>query len=193
MIDGLDIRSFTIASLRRQISVVLQDSLLFASTVWDNIGYGVPDATHEKIEEAAKLANAHEFILLLPNGYDTVLGERGTTLSHGQRQRIAIARAAIRRSPILILDEPTTGLDERNEREVMDALQRVTIGTTTLLITHNLQMASRAHQIIFLEGGRVVEQGTHHELLRRESRYALLYKLQSNQADQERTSSANVA
>ena len=192
-VDGMDIRSFTTSSLRRQISVVLQDSLLFASTVWDNIGYGVPDATHEEIEEAAKLANAHEFILMLPKGYDTVLGERGATLSHGQRQRIAIARAAIRKAPILILDEPTTGLDERNEREVMNALQSVARGTTTLLITHNLQLASRSDQIIFLEGGRVVERGTHDALLRADGRYALLFKLQSNQQDQRDTSSVNVA
>jgi ATP-binding cassette, subfamily B, bacterial len=193
LIDGMDIRSLTIDSLRRQISVVLQDSLLFASTVWENIGYGVPDATHEQIEEAAKLANAHEFIVTLPQGYDTVLGERGTTLSHGQRQRIAIARAAIRKAPILILDEPTTGLDERNEREVMDALQRVSVGVTTLLITHNLPLAARSDQIILLEGGRVAERGTHETLLRAEGRYALLFKLQSKRRDLCNTSSVHVA
>jgi ATP-binding cassette, subfamily B, bacterial len=193
MIDGVDIRSFTIASLRSQISVVLQDSLLFASTVWDNISYGVPDAAHEEIVQAAKLANAHDFIQALPKGYETVLGERGATLSHGQRQRIAIARAAIRKAPILILDEPTTGLDERNEREVMDALQRVTVGVTTLLITHNLPLASRSDQIFFLEGGRVVEQGTHEALLRAGGHYALLFQLQSKRHHHKDASSANVA
>jgi ATP-binding cassette subfamily B protein len=189
----MDIRSFTIASLRRQISVVLQDSLLFASTVWDNISYGVPDATHEEIEQAARLANAHEFIQALPKGYETVLGERGATLSHGQRQRIAIARAAIRKAPILILDEPTTGLDERNEREVMEALQRVTVEVTTLLITHNLPLASQSDQIVFLEGGRVVEQGTHEALSRAGGHYAHLYKLQSKRQHQREASSVNVA
>jgi ATP-binding cassette subfamily B protein len=193
MIDGTDIRSFTTASLRRQISVVLQDSLLFASTVWENIGYGVADATHEEIELAAKLANAHDFIMKLPQGYETVIGERGTTLSHGQRQRIAIARAAIRRAPILILDEPTTGLDERNEREVMDALHRVSVGVTTLLITHNLPMAARSDQIVFLEGGRVVERGAHEALMRADGRYARLFKLQSKHRDHIGTSSVNVA
>jgi ATP-binding cassette, subfamily B, bacterial len=167
--------------------------LLFASTVWDNIGYGVPDATHEEIEQAARLANAHEFILALPNGYDTVLGERGATLSHGQRQRIAIARAAIRKAPILILDEPTTGLDERNEREVMNALERVAAGRTTLLISHNLQLVSRFDQIVYLEGGCVVERGSHDELMRADGRYAVMYKLQSNQLDHRDTSSVSVA
>ena len=193
LIDGMDVRSFTVASLRRQISVVLQDSLLFASTVWENIGYGVPDATRENIEAAAKLANAHEFIMMLPHGYDTVIGERGASLSHGQRQRIAIARAAIRSAPILILDEPTTGLDERNEREVMDALQRVTNGTTTLLITHDLQLASRSDQIIFLEGGRVAEHGTHEQLVQANGRYALLYKLQSTNPDRSDVTTTCVA
>jgi ATP-binding cassette subfamily B protein len=178
LIDGRDIRQYTLASLRSQMSVVLQDSILFAANVWENIGYGAHDATHEEIESAARLANAHEFITNLPDGYDTVLGERGATLSHGQRQRIAIARAAVRRSPILILDEPTAGLDEENEREVTEALIRLAFDRTTLLITHNLQLASRAHVIFYLEGGRLIECGAPADLMQSDGRYAALYRSQ---------------
>jgi len=128
---------------------------------------------------AARLANAHDFIQALPQGYDTILGERGVTLSHGQRQRIAIARAAIRKAPLLILDEPTTGLDEENERAVLDALERLAAGRSTLLITHDLQLASGADLILYLEKGRVLERGTHAELMRADGRYAALYRLQA--------------
>src|SRR2546422_6754040 len=139
-IDGRDLREYTLASLRTQISVVLQDSILFVGTIRDNIAQGAPGASPEAIEAAARLANAHGFIMAQPQGYDTVVGERGVTLSNGQRQRIAIARAAIRHAPILILDEPTTGLDGENERTVIEALERLTEGQTTLLITHNLEL-----------------------------------------------------
>src|SRR5437867_814516 len=135
LIDGRDLREYTLASLRTQISVVLQDSILFVGTIRDNIGQGAPGASHEAIEAAARLANAHGFIMAQPQGYDTVVGERGVTLSNGQRQRIAIARAAIRHAPLLILDEPTTGLDGENERAVLEALERLTEGRTTFLIT----------------------------------------------------------
>lgn len=180
MVDGHDIRHYTVESLRNQISVVLQDNILFAASLRENIAYGVPDATPEAIVDAAKLANAHEFILKLPEGYDTLVGERGVTLSGGQRQRIAIARAAIRQSPILILDEPTTGLDEENEQAVSEALTRLARGRTTFVIAHDLTFAARADLILYVEGGRLVESGSHAELLEAAGRYATLYRLQAN-------------
>jgi ATP-binding cassette subfamily B protein len=178
LIDDRDVREFTLESLRSQISAVLQDNLLFAVSVRENIAHGAPTATLEEIEAAARLANAHEFILELPQGYDTVLGERGVTVSQGQRQRIAIARAAIRKAPILILDEPMTGLDKKNEQAVVEALERLDYGCTTFLITHDLRHASRADLSLYLEAGRVVECGTHRELLHSNGRYASLYGLQ---------------
>jgi ATP-binding cassette, subfamily B, bacterial len=180
-IDGTNIRQYTLESLRTQISVVLQDSVLFAASVWDNITYGSSTATETDVIAAAKLANAHNFILNLPLGYDTVLGERGVTLSGGQRQRLSIARAAIRQAPILILDEPTTGLDKANEREVLDALERLAIGRTTFLIIHDLELAARADLILYLEQGRLIERGTHAELMQLDDRYAALYRLQATE------------
>ena len=191
LIDGRDLREYTLASLRTQISVVLQDSILFVGTIRDNIGQGAPGASPEAIEAAARLANAHGFIMAQPQGYDTVVGERGVTLSNGQRQRIAIARAAIRHAPILILDEPTTGLDGENERAVIEALERLTEGQTTLLITHNLELAARATLILYLEAGRVRERGTHAELLRAEGPYANLYRLRLTGAGPERYDAVN--
>jgi ATP-binding cassette subfamily B protein len=179
LIDGRDIQTYTLASLRAQISVVLQESVLFAATVRDNIAYGSPHATPEEIETAARLANAHDFIQALPQGYDTVLGERGATLSGGQRQRIAIARAAVRRAPVVILDEPATGLDGENEWEVKEALERLTEGCTTFLIAHDLVTAQHADMILYIEGGRILERGTHAELMRLRGRYAAMYTLQS--------------
>lgn len=178
-IDGQDIRRWTLASLRSQISVVLQDSVLFAANVYDNIALGSLGVSPEQIEAAARLASAHDFVSALPNGYETMLGERGVNLSHGQRQRIAIARAAVRDAPLLLLDEPTTGLDEENERLVRDALQRLAKGRTTLLVTHDLRDVTTADTIVFLEAGRVLEQGTHAELLHQGGRYAALYCLQN--------------
>jgi ATP-binding cassette subfamily B protein len=183
LIDGRDVREYTLASLRSQISVVLQDTLLFAASVRDNIAFGAQNATTEEIEKAARLANAHEFIQALPAGYDTPLGERGATLSAGQRQRIAIARAAVRRSPILILDEPATGLDEENQRAVLEALERLAEGRTTFSVTHDLQHAARADLILYLEHGRVSERGTQHELLQTNGRYANLFRLQNSAFD----------
>ena len=183
LIDGHDLREYTLASLRSQISVVLQDTLLFAASVRDNIAYGAQNATKEEIEAAARLANAHDFIQALPAGFDTPLGERGVTLSAGQRQRIAIARAAVRRSPILILDEPATGLDEENQRAVLEALERLAEGRTTFSVTHDLQHAARADLILYLEHGRVFERGTQEELLQTNGRYAHLYRLQNSALD----------
>jgi ATP-binding cassette, subfamily B, bacterial len=182
LIDGHAIRDFTLGSLRSQISVVLQDSLLFAASVWENIGYGVQNAEKEQIEAAARLANAHTFIQALTDGYDTVLGERGATLSHGQRQRIAIARAAVRRSPILLLDEPTTGLDEENEMAVIEALEKLAEGRTTFLVTHNLRLAARADRIFYLDDGRLLEDGSPAELLVSEGRYATLLRARGKSA-----------
>lgn len=179
LIDGRDIREFTLESLRMQISVVLQDNVLFAASVSENIACGSPGATADQVRAAARLASAHEFINALPQGYDTVLGERGAMLSHGQRQRIAIARAAIRNAPILILDEPTTSLDQENESAVLEALQRLAKGRTTFLITHNLHQCVEANPILFLEHGRIVERGSHEELLRAEGRYSAWFRLQS--------------
>ncbi|MGY6529415.1 MAG: ABC transporter ATP-binding protein [Cyanobacterium sp.] len=184
LIDGQDIRRYTLASLRSQISVVLQDSVLFASSVWDNIAYGCPNSTKEEVVRAAKLANAHDFILNLPQGYDTVLGERGVTLSGGQRQRIAIARAAIRQAPILILDEPTTGLDKGNEQEVLEALHRLAQGCTTFLIVHDLELAANADFILYIEKGYLLEQGNHEHLIKLNGPYATFYRLQANEMHQ---------
>jgi len=176
VIDERDVREYTLTSLRAQISVVLQDTILFAASVRHNIALAVPGSSAEAVEEAARLANAHEFIQTLPRGYDTVLGERGVTLSGGQRQRIAIARAALRKAPLLILDEPTTGLDEDNERAVLDALERLSQGKTTFVVAHDLRLASCADLILYLERGRVLEQGAHAELLQGGGRYAALYR-----------------
>ena len=183
-IDGQDIRHYTLESLRAQVSVVLQETLLFAASVRDNIAYGSLDATDAEIERAARLANAYDFIIALPQGFDTALGERGVTLSAGQRQRLAIARAAVRKAPLLLFDEPTTGLDRENEQIVADALDRLSAGRTSVLVTHNLRHAVDADLILYVEDGRVFERGTHAELMVVRGRYAALYALQSK-ADRE--------
>jgi subfamily B ATP-binding cassette protein MsbA len=164
--------------LRRQISFVLQESLLFRAPIWQNIAYGRPEASRDEIIEAAKLANADEFIVMLPEAYDTMVGERGVTLSGGQRQRIAIARAIVRNSPILILDEPTSGLDAASEELVFDALQRLMEGRTSIVIAHRLATIQRANVIFVIDNGTIVQQGTHEELIRRDGLYAHLYQTQ---------------
>ena len=176
-IDGLNIKNYRRESLRREIGVVLQNSVLFGTTIRENIAYGKPDASLEEIVAAAKAANAHEFILELENGYDTIIGERGATLSGGQRQRIAIARVIIRNAPILILDEPMTGLDVESESKVRDALNRLMAGGTCLLVTHDLQAVAEADLILALEEGRIVERGRHSELMARSRQYRQLYDL----------------
>lgn len=178
-IDGSDIRNFKLRSLREQMSFVLQETLLFRATVWDNIAYGKPDAKPKAIMRAAQLANAEEFIETLPQGYSTVIGERGASLSGGQRQRIAIARAIIRNTPILIFDEPTSGLDAAAEQTVMEALNRLMEGRTTLLVAHHLSTIRRADVIFVIEDAEIVEHGSHKELLAANGPYAELYKIQT--------------
>jgi subfamily B ATP-binding cassette protein MsbA len=177
-IDGVDIRSFTLRSLRDQVSYVLQETYLFRATVWENIAYGKPGASRAEIIRAARLANAHEFIARLPEGYDTVIGERGETLSGGQRQRITIARAVIRDTPILLLDEPSSGLDAESEELVFEALGRLMEGKTSVVIAHRLATVMRARRIYAVEDGRIVESGTHDELLARGGLYSRLYEIQ---------------
>jgi subfamily B ATP-binding cassette protein MsbA len=178
-IDGQDVRGFTQKSLRQQISFVLQETLLFHGPIWNNIAYGKPGASRAEIYRAAELANAHEFIDKMPQGYDTIVGERGVTLSGGQRQRIAIARAVIRDSPILILDEPSTGLDAASEKLVFEALDRLMEGKTSIVIAHRLSTIRRADAIFVVEGGTIRESGTHEELLRSSGLYAEMYELGS--------------
>ncbi|QRY49670.1 ABC transporter ATP-binding protein [Mycolicibacterium septicum] len=177
-IDGVDLRDYKLHELRRQIAYVLQDTVLFRGTIRDNIAFGRPEADHDEIVEMAKLANAHEFISEMPQGYDSPVGERGLTLSGGQRQRIGIARALIRDSPILILDEPTAALDAESEHLVMSALQRLMSGRTVITIAHRLSTIRDADKIVVLEEGRVVEEGSHTELLTAGGRYAELHRIQ---------------
>lgn len=177
-VDGVDVRRFTVKSLRQQISFVLQETLLFRAPVWQNIAYGKPEATREEIIRAARLANAHEFIEGMPEGYDTLLGERGVTLSGGQRQRLAIARAIIRDSPILILDEPSSELDAASEEQVFDALGRLMKNKTAIVIAHRLATIRKADMIFVLQNGAIVESGRHQELLDCGGLYAQLHDIQ---------------
>ena len=178
-IDGVDIREYRLKSLREQISFVLQDTLLFHASIWDNIAYGKPDADPQKVVRAAKLANAHEFIEKMPEGYATMVGERGMTLSGGQRQRIAIARAIIRDTPILILDEPTSGLDSSSEQAVIEALDRLMEGRTSIVVAHHLSSIRHADVIFVIKDSELVERGTHEELLAAGGVYSDLYRIQT--------------
>jgi ATP-binding cassette subfamily B protein len=177
-IDGIDVRGFTQKSIRQQVSFVLQETLLFHGPVWYNIAYGKPEASRAEILRAARLANAHEFIDKMPEGYNTVVGERGVTLSGGQRQRIAIARAVIRNSPILILDEPSSGLDSASEQLVFEALDRLMQGKTSIVIAHRLSTIRRADVIFVIQDGTVVERGDHETLLKSGGLYSELFELQ---------------
>ena len=181
LIDGSDVKDVTKASLRNQIGFVLQDTVLFRGTIRDNIAYGRPGATEAEIINAAKLANAHDFIAAMPKGYDTLVGERGLTLSGGQRQRIGIARAIIRNTPILILDEPTAALDTESERLVIQGLEQLMKGRTVITIAHRLSTIRDANKIIVLKDGIVAEQGTHDELLALAGVYAELHRIQYEQ------------
>ncbi|MEH2278843.1 MAG: heterocyst formation ABC transporter subunit HepA [Nostoc sp.] len=164
-IDEIDVRQFEINSLRRKIAVVSQDTFIFNTNVWQNISYGTPEATNDEIQEAAKLANALEFILEMPEGFNTQLGDRGVRLSGGQRQRVAIARALLRNPEILILDEATSALDSVSERLIQDSLEKLSVGKTVIAIAHRLSTISKADKVVVLEQGRIVEQGKYQELL----------------------------
>jgi ATP-binding cassette, subfamily B, bacterial len=184
-VDGVDVRKYKQRSLREQISFVLQDTVLFSGTIWDNIAYGRPEASSAEIVRAAEAANASEFIDKLPQRYDTVVGERGLTLSGGQRQRIAIARAIIRNSPILILDEPSSGLDAASEQLVFDALDRLMKNKTSIVIAHRLSTIRAASCIYVLKDGRIVEQGTHDELIAHEDGvYRQLHDIQFQETEE---------
>jgi subfamily B ATP-binding cassette protein MsbA len=182
-LDGHDVRSLTLASLRDAIGVVPQEPALFSGSVRDNIAYARPDASDEEVEEAARVANAHEFVVELPEGYATLVGERGVKLSGGQRQRIAIARAVLKDPSVLILDEATSALDNESERQVEIALERLLVGRSTLIIAHRLSTVQRADRLIVLDRGRIIEEGNHAELLRRGGVYARLFQLQFRSDD----------
>jgi ATP-binding cassette subfamily B protein/subfamily B ATP-binding cassette protein MsbA len=186
-IDGTDIRKYTLASLREQISIVLQETMLVRQTIRENIAYGRPGATEADIVAAAGAAQAHEFIRELPQGYDSLVEEGGRNLSGGQRQRLCIARAILRDAPILILDEPATGLDALAEAQVHAALQRLALGRTTFMIAHRLTTLLHADHVLLLEDGKIGEQGTHAELLQRSSTYRTLWDLQSGRTLEDRS------
>jgi len=183
--DGTDLRDATISSLRKQIALVTQETVLFNDSVRHNIAYGNPQATDAEVEEAARIAFAHEFIQELPEGYDTIVGERGTFLSGGQRQRLAIARAVLVNAPVLILDEATSALDAESERLVQKAIANLVRDRTTIVIAHRLSTVRRANVIVVMEGGRIIEMGTHAELLASGGQYRRLYELQFADEEEE--------
>lgn len=183
--DGTDLRTVKLSSLRAQIGLVTQETVLFNDTVRYNISYGRPDATDQQIENAGRIAFAHDFIMELPHGYDTVVGERGIFLSGGQRQRLAIARAILVDAPVLILDEATSALDAESERLVQRAIANLVRNRTTLVIAHRLSTIRRADKIVVMEAGRIIEMGTHSELLARGGQYRKLYELQFADEEEE--------
>jgi len=180
--DGVDIRDMRLASLRALIGVVTQETVLFNDTIRNNIAYGHADLPLERVREAAAAASILDFIEELPEGFETIIGERGVTLSGGQRQRLAIARAILKNPAIMVLDEATSSLDTESERQVQRAIETLVSGRTALMIAHRLSTIRRADRIVFLEAGRIVETGTHEELLAAGGRYRKLYDLQFSDA-----------
>jgi subfamily B ATP-binding cassette protein MsbA len=178
IIDNYDTKEITLKSLRGQISLVSQETALFDATVLENIAYGATAASRDSVIKAAKAADAHEFILALPQGYDTMVGSNGTTLSGGQRQRLSIARAFLKDAPILVLDEATSALDPNSERSIIDSLTKLRLGRTTMIITHRLASVKDADQIVAMKHGKIVELGTHAELLKMQKEYYKLYNKQ---------------
>src|SRR5204863_6008251 len=171
LVDGIDVRRYRVQSLRERIAIVLQDPVLFAGTIADNLRYGRLDATREELEEAARAAHAHDFISALPKGYDTEVAEAGRSLSGGERQRLSVARAILKKAPILILDEPTSSLDAISEEIVFAALKRLRTGRTTMVIAHRLSTVRDADRILVLDGGRIAAQGRHDDLLKSSQLY----------------------
>jgi subfamily B ATP-binding cassette protein MsbA len=182
-IDGLNINKATMNSLRSLMGIVNQESILFNDTIYNNIAFGKPGATPEQVEAAARIANAHNFILSTENGYQTNVGDRGTKLSGGQRQRICIARAVLNNPPIMLLDEATSALDTESEKLVQEALNNLMKSRTSLIIAHRLSTIQNADKIIVLEAGQVVEQGTHHQLIQQNGVYKKLIDMQTFQSE----------
>lgn len=190
LLDGHDLRDLKLSWLRQQVSIVLQDPILFSATIAENIAYGKTGASFEEIKEAARLAQADEFIQAMPNGYDTILGERGVNLSGGQRQRLSIARAFLKNAPILILDEPTSALDTHTEAALLACLRELMRGRTTFVIAHRLSTVREADLIVVFENGKIIESGHHDELLRRDSVYGGMYRSQWKETPETETSLA---
>nr|MBP6720628.1 ATP-binding cassette domain-containing protein [Rhodoferax sp.] len=192
-VDGVDVRSFAVADYRRNIGLVLQEPFLFFGTIAENIAYGKPDASREEIIESARAAHAHEFILRLPQGYDSMVGERGQGLSGGERQRISIARALLIDPRILILDEATSSVDSETEKEIQKALENLVQGRTTIAIAHRLSTLHRADRLVVLDRGQVVEIGTHDDLMAQEGAYFNLYQAQARNMDVDRDADKDAA
>ena len=187
LIDEQDVRDLTLASLRSQVGIVTQETVLFNDTVRNNIAYGQPHVPAKDVESAARMALAHDFIMEMPDGYETMIGERGVRLSGGERQRIAIARAILKNAPILILDEATSALDSESEALVQSALQNLMSGRTVLVIAHRLSTVRRADRIVVLEGGTITDIGRHEDLMQKLGTYRRLYNLQFLDMDQPKT------
>jgi ATP-binding cassette subfamily B protein/subfamily B ATP-binding cassette protein MsbA len=182
LLDGHDLRELRVRQVRDSVSLVLQESFLFPFSIAENIAYGHPGASRAEIVRAARAASADQFISRLPDGYDTVIGERGATLSGGERQRVAIARALLKDAPVLILDEPTSALDAETEASLLEALERLMAGRTTLVIAHRLSTIRKADQILVLRDGQIVEHGRHQQLLDLDGHYARMHNLQHHTA-----------